>query len=184
MAHVRIEEAAVIMIAFQNEYLTGPLALPGARPAIGAARRLLALARRAKRPVLHIAHRGRSGRCFDCASERGQFVKGLAPRGGEAAIETASPGALSPADLPDWLAGTGAKSLIVAGFMTDVCVSTTAQAARQLDYRVTVDASACATRGLPGLSGWGVDASMLQAVALAELAARNVAIAHGCETLV
>jgi nicotinamidase-related amidase len=183
MASVKIQEAALIMVAFQNEYLHGALALPGARHAIRAAKRLLALARQARCPVLHIAHRGGTGRCFDRDGERGQFVRGLGPRAGEITIETASPGALPAAALPGRLAGSGARSVIVAGFMTDVCVSATAQAARHLEYRVTVVASACATRGLPGVFGGGVDASMLQAAALAELAAQNVDITRGCDAL-
>lgn len=176
MVPAGLEESAAVMIAFQNEYLKGRLALPGAYPAVNAAKHLLAMARRARRPVLHIAHRGHAGGCFDPDGECGQFVEGLVPGADEPVIETAFPGVLPPGALRGWLGGTGARSLILAGFMTDVCVSATARAARRLRYRVTVVASACATRGLPGVLG-GVDASDLQAAALAELAAEDVMIA-------
>lgn len=170
---------ALIMVAFQNEYVDGALALPGAQAALASARRLLTAARIARYPVLHIAHYGEAGDAFDRGSHGGAFVRGFTPLAVETVIETPFPCPLPADHLPEALAATGTASVIVAGFMTDICVTTTAQTARRLGYRVTIEASACATRGLPTLFDCGVDAATLQAAALAELASQNIAITHG-----
>lgn len=179
----RIEDATLIMVAFQNEYVSGSLALPGARCAVEAARHLLDAARSANTPVLHIAHYGVRGQAFDPSSARSGFAHGLSPRKGETVIETPYSCALPAMMLPEHLAAAHRRSVIVAGFMTDLCVSTTAETAQRLHYRVTVDASACATRGLPGIFGKGLDAATMQAAALNDLAARHVLIAEGCAML-
>lgn len=67
---------------------------------------------------------------------------------------------------------TGRKNLIIAGFMTHNCVSSTARAARDLGYAPTIVAAATATRDLPDGKGGLVPAPVLQAASLAALADR------------
>ncbi len=61
-ARRRCRSATLIIIDAQNEYLDGKLALPGAKPAMEALARLLAKARAAGAPVVHVEHKGRAGR--------------------------------------------------------------------------------------------------------------------------
>ena len=145
----KVADAALVLIDFQNEYLSGPLALPDALPAITAAGLLLDLARDAGAPVFHIAHRGRAGGLFDRDHERGQIVSALAPIAAETVVEKGLPNSFADTNLHQLLTETGHKNVIVAGFMTHMCVSSTARGALSLGYRVTIDASACATRDLP-----------------------------------
>jgi len=179
----RVAQAAIVLIDFQNEYLAGPLALPGARPAIAAARRLLDLARQDGAPVLHVAHRGRAGGPFDRAAERGQIVGELAPATGEAVIEKPLPNSFAGTHLQQHLAAIGRKDLILAGFMTHMCVSSTARGAVDLGYRVTIPATACASRDLPGIAGGVVSAQTVHDVALAELADRFAIVAGDVDAL-
>jgi len=55
----------------------------------------------------------------------------------------------------------------LAGFMTHMCVSSTARGAFSLGYRPAVVAGATATRALPGPAGELVSAAALQAASLA-----------------
>lgn len=64
----------------------------------------------------------------------------------------------------------GREELVVVGFMTHMCVSATVRAAKDLGYRSTVVAAACATRDLPGIDGAVVDAASLHRMELAALA--------------
>jgi nicotinamidase-related amidase len=64
------------------------------------------------------------------------------------------------------------ESLIIAGFMTHYCVSSTACATRDLGYGVTIVGGATATRDLPDGKGGIVPASVLQTASLAALADR------------
>ena len=62
--------------------------------------------------------------------------------------------------------------------MTHMCVSSTARAALDHGFRVTIDAAACATRDLPDGRGGQVDAATLNDVALVELSDRFAVIAR------
>jgi nicotinamidase-related amidase len=145
----RLGDACLVLIDLQNEYLSGPIALPGANAAIAVAARLLARARKSGTSVFHVAHRGRPGGLFDRTAERGAIVAALAPRADEPLVEKELPNAFAGTDLQARLTATGRKNIILAGLMTHMCVSSTARAALDLGFRVTIDAASCATRDLP-----------------------------------
>ncbi|WEX76232.1 isochorismatase family protein [Sinorhizobium numidicum] len=175
-----LSEATLILIDYQNEYLAGPLALVGAEAAVERARALLAAARRAGTRIVHVAHKGAPGSFFDRAAERGAFIDTLAPLPTEAIVEKPRPNAFSGTALADLVGPPGAKiagaKIIIAGFMTHNCVSSTARAALDLGYEITIAGDACATRDLPFATGI-VSARDLHVAELAALADR-----HACVT--
>ncbi len=174
----KVAEASLVLIDFQNEYLAGPVAVTQPAAAIDEAVLLLAAARKAGAPVFHIAHRGRSGGLFDRGAERGQIVPQLAPLPGEAVVEKGLPNAFASTDLHERLSATGRKKLILAGFMTHMCISSTSRAALDLGYSTTVVAKACGTRDLPDGKGGHVPAAMIHDVALVELSDRFAVVAR------
>ncbi|WP_375775466.1 cysteine hydrolase family protein [Bradyrhizobium sp. ma5] len=175
----RLGDSCLVLIDIQNEYLAGPLALPDASPAIARATALLARARESGAAIIHIAHKGAPGSLFDRSAERGEIVAPLEPRPGEIVIEKQLPNAFAGTDLNAQLAATGRKELVLAGFMTHMCVSSTARAALDLGYRTTIDADSCATRDLPDGIGGTIAAKLIHDVALAELSDRFAIIARG-----
>ena len=177
-------DACLVLIDLQNEYLAGPIAVREPDAAIANAARLLASARKNGAPIFHIAHKGRPGGLFDRTAERGQIVAQLAPLPDEAIVEKGLPNAFAGTDLQAKLAATGRKNLILAGFMTHMCVSSTARAAVDLGYRVTIDASACGTRDLPDGRGGVVPAATVHDVALVELSDRFAVVAQTNEKMV
>jgi nicotinamidase-related amidase len=179
----KVGAATLVLIDYQNEYVAGPLGLPGAGPAVERAALLLARARDAGAPVIHVVHRGRPGGLFDRNDERGQIIAALAPRAGETVIEKGLPNAFAGTDLHVRLGKAARKDVIVAGFMTHMCVSSTARAALDLGWRVTIDAGACATRDLPDGAGGCIDADVVHRVALVELSDRFAIIARDAEEL-
>jgi len=180
----RLREACLVLIDLQYEYLAGPIALPDAKRAIVNASRLLARARAAGASIFHIAHKGRPGGLFDRRAERGAIVTELAPLEGEPVIEKGLPNAFAGTDLHAQLAATGRKNVILAGFMTHMCISSTARAGLDLGYRITVGANSCATRDLPDGRGGSVPAAAIHDVALVELSDRFAIIARGDDALV
>jgi nicotinamidase-related amidase len=170
-APVPLAEAAVLVIDAQREYLDGKLALPGIRPALAEVRRLVALARGRGRPVIHVRHVGRPGGLFD-------------PTGpGEAVVEKKLPNAFAGTDLDARLRGLGVNKLIVVGFMTHMCVSSTVRAALDFGYSCTVVAGGCATRDLPDGAGGAVPAAVLHRAELAALADRFATVVRDCDGL-
>ena len=175
----KLNEACLVLIDIQNEYCAGPLALPDAQPAIAAAARLLARARESGAAIIHVAHKGRAGSLFDREAARGAIVERLTPLASEPVIEKELPNAFAGTDLQARLAATDRKNIVLAGFMTHMCVSSTARAALDLGFRTTVDADACATRDLPDGLGGTLNARTIHEVALAELSDRFAIIARG-----
>jgi nicotinamidase-related amidase len=174
----KLSESCLVLIDLQNEYRAGPIALPGADAAIAAAKRLLDHARASGTQVLHVAHRGKPGGLFDRDGERGAIVTALAPLSGEPVIEKGLPNAFAGTGLKARLDAAGRKNLVLAGLMTHMCVSSTARAALDLGFRVTIDAESCATRDLPDGRGGTIPAATIHDVALAELADRFAIIAR------
>ncbi|MGY4480473.1 cysteine hydrolase family protein [Bradyrhizobium sp. USDA 3364] len=172
-------DSCLVLIDIQNEYLAGPLALPDAGPAIARATALLNRARESGTKIIHIAHKGAPGSLFDRSAERGAIVAPLTPRPGEIVIEKQLPNAFAGTELNAQLAATGRKELVLAGFMTHMCVSSTARAALDLGFRTTIDADSCATRDLPDGTGGTIAAKLIHHVALAELSDRFAIIARG-----
>jgi nicotinamidase-related amidase len=174
----KISEASLVLIDLQNEYLAGPIALGGAEAAVANSARLLASARHAGSPIFHVAHRGKAGGLFDRNAERGAIAASVAPLAAEPVIEKELPNAFAGTDLRDRLSAAGRKNIILAGFMTHMCISSTARAALDLGFRVTIDASACATRDLPDGRGGTIEARTVHDVALVELSDRFAIIAR------
>jgi nicotinamidase-related amidase len=93
------------------------------------------------------------------------------------------PNAFAGTELHALLTKAGRKELVLVGFMTHMCVSSTARAALDLGYRVTIDAAACGTRDLPDGAGAAIPAATVHAVALAELADRFAIIARDADEI-
>lgn len=166
----RLADATLLIIDAQNEYRSGDLRLPGIEPAAAQIHRLLEAARAAGAPVVHVRHIGVPGYLFDPQGPRGAILEELAPLPGEAVVDKPLPNAFAHSELDAVLRGLGREELVVVGFMTHMCVSATVRAAKDLGYRSTVVAAACATRDLPGIDGAVVDAASLHRMELAALA--------------
>lgn len=162
----------------ERKYLEGPLGLPGMLPAVERAALLLARARDAGTPVEHVAYAGRPGGLFDRGAARGRTIEALAPHTGETVIEKGLPNAFAGTDLHAVLERAARKDIVVAGFMTHMCASSTARAALDLGWRVMIDALACATRDLPDGRGGRVGADAVHEVALVELSDRSAIVAR------
>ncbi|MGQ3352987.1 MAG: cysteine hydrolase family protein [Phreatobacter sp.] len=167
----KLSESILVLIDIQNEYLDGPIALPGASAAVAKAADLLARARKAGAKIVHVAHKGGKGSLFDREGHRGAIVDAVAPVAGEAVVEKPRPNAFSGTDLAD-LVGAPSAPLVIVGFMTHMCVSSTARAALDLGYQTAIAADACATRDLPTPAGDVIDAARLHEAELAALADR------------
>ncbi len=167
-----LDSSALLLIDMQNEYVDGRLPLPGVQAALAQGRLLLDKARAVGRPVIHVRHAGRAGGLFDPATPAYAIADSVAPAAGEVIVDKPLPNCFAKTDLQAKLEALGVKSLVVAGFMTHMCVSSTVRAALDLGYGCTVAADACGTRDLPDGSGGVVPAAELHRAELAGLADR------------
>ncbi|MBS1882159.1 MAG: cysteine hydrolase [Actinobacteria bacterium] len=162
-----LSASTLVLIDAQRTYTTGPLELDGIGASIDHAAELLARARAAGAPVVHVQHDAGEGSLFDVGAESGAIVEALAPREDEATVVKAHPNSFFDTGL-EQLLGDRSRPLVIAGFMTHMCVDATSRAAFDLGYSVNVVAAATATRPLPGLAG-EVPAATVKSAALAAL---------------
>jgi nicotinamidase-related amidase len=178
-----LSNSAVVMIDAQMEYVTGLLPLDGVETALEEGGRLLAAARQAGRPIIHVQQKGRPGGLFDPEGPSFPIAGAVAPQGGEPVVVKGLPNAFSGTELEDVLKEAGAESVIFAGFMTHMCVSSTVRNALDRGVACTVLASACATRDLPDGRGGVVTAAELHRAELAALSDRFCPIAENLANL-
>ena len=164
-----LSKSALIMIDCQTTYRQGIMQLEGVEPALQVCAELLERARVAGSPIIHIRHDAGVGSPYDVRAEVGQIASIVAPRDGEPVITKLYPSSFEKTDLDARLKAYGVTDLVLAGFMTHVCVNSTARAAFNHGYRPSVVASATATRSLPKVGGGSLSASDVHTVALAAL---------------
>ena len=164
-----LAESTLVMIDFQNTYTRGPLELDGVTAALEEGAALLDRARTAGIPVIHIQHDAGEGTPYDVRAEIGAIADPVAPRPGEPVIVKNHPNSFLGTDLDERLKAGGSRPLVLAGFMTHMCVNSTARGAFNLGYAPTVIAAATATRSLP-VTGQVVSAESLQIASLAAMA--------------
>ena len=168
--HSRLGASTLVLIDIQNEYFDGPLKLTGVEAAAQAAAGLLIRARALGTPVIHVRHRGKPGGAFDPGGGGFPIAAAAAPAGDETVIDKVLPNAFAGTDLKATLDATGKRELVLAGFMTHMCVEATARSALDHGYKATVIAAATATRDLPDpVGGSGIPAAEVQRNALAAL---------------
>jgi nicotinamidase-related amidase len=168
-APAKLADSTLIMIDFQNTYTRGPLELDGVASALEEGAALLDRARSAGIPVIHVQHDGGEGSLYDIRADVGAISGPVAPRAGETVIVKNHPNSFIGTELDERLTAGGAKNLVLAGFMTHMCINSTARGAFNLGYAPTVVAAATATRPLP-VTGEVVSAAALQIASLAALA--------------
>jgi nicotinamidase-related amidase len=167
---VSLSESTLILIDCQNTYTRGVMELEGVQEALDEAAALLDRARSLGIPIIHIQHDDGPDSLYDIEGESGAIVSRVAPRNGEPVVVKNYPNSFVQTDLDEVLKTSNASNLVLAGFMTHMCVNSTARGAFNLGYAPTVVAAATATRALPGLSDDPVSAEVMQAASLASMA--------------
>ncbi len=175
-----LADTSLVIIDAQGDYHSGRLPLPGIDRALANIAALLNRARGAGTPIFHVKQLGQAGSLFD--GDGGAILPQAAPAPGEPIVTKRLPNAFAGTELHDLLQKTGRRNLILAGFMTHMCISASARAGLDLGYHVNVVADATATRALPACDGGApIPANMVQRTALAELADRFAAIVTSAE---
>lgn len=164
-----VSGSALILIDCQNTYREGVMELEGVEPALAACQVLLKRYRDAGRPVIHIQHDAGAGSPYDLNDRLGAIADVVAPQAGESVVIKAYPSSFEKTNLDALLRELGVEEVTLGGFMTHVCVNSTARAAFNHGYRATVVGNATATRSLPNPVGADISASDLHEASLAAL---------------
>ncbi|MFF4380923.1 isochorismatase family protein [Kitasatospora sp. NPDC001547] len=159
-------DSTLIMIDYQNTYVRGVMELEGWREALDAGADLLARARAAGATVIHVVNDGGEGTPYDVRAEIGHIHPSVAPGEGERVVVKRAPDGFVGTDLGELVDAAGHRDVVLAGFMTHMCVAFTTAGAFLRGNRPTVVAAACATRPLES-AGTALTAAQVHRAALA-----------------
>jgi nicotinamidase-related amidase len=167
--HASLKDSALVMVDCQNTYREGVMQLTHVEPAILEAQKLLNKARDLGIPIIHIQHDAGPGTPYDIRARIGAIADEVAPQNGEAVVVKQYPNAFWHTPLEAQLKSLNIEHIVLAGFMTHMCINSTARGAFNLGFKPTVVANACATRSLVGPQGKVIDAQIMHDSALAAI---------------
>jgi len=164
---------ALVVIDAQQEYFAplGKVVLPGGPAAATQIARTLGWARGAGVPVAHIVHESRKpgAAIFVPGSPALAIHPDATPAAGEPVMTKHLPGSFTGTALEAWLRARGVERVVLAGFMTQMCVDTTARQAAHLGFGVTVLADATAAMAVKAPDGAPIPADQVHRTHLGSL---------------
>jgi nicotinamidase-related amidase len=168
-----MDKTALVIIDVQQEYFApeGRLPLPQGPEAVKQIVRALGWAGDRRLPVLHVVHESRkpNAHIFAPGSPGLAIHPDVVPAPGEPIIQKHLPGAFTGTSLEDELRTRGIEQLVVAGFMTQMCVDTTTRQAAHLGYKVTVLSDATAAMDVKDPDGRVIPADAVHRTHLGSL---------------
>ncbi|EAW12074.1 putative isochorismatase family hydrolase [Aspergillus clavatus NRRL 1] len=164
-----VKDSTLIIIDAQNEYATGLLKTVNVSETRKAIANLLAKYRAGGdgKNIVHVVHETPQGApLFTPGTELAKEFDELTPQAGEKVVTKNHPSSFAHTDLDDYLKGLGevGKKIVLVGYMSHGCVSSTARAGSERGYDVVIARDAVGDRDIPG-----VKADTLVSVALSEL---------------
>jgi nicotinamidase-related amidase len=152
-----MEPTALVVIDVQQEYFAdiGKVVLPHGPAAAEKIASTLAWARAQNVPVIHVVHESRKPNpaTFAPGSATLEIHPLAAPVDGEAVLTKHLPGSFTGTSLEQRLREQGIERVILSGFMTQMCVDTTARQAAHLGFKVIVLSDATAAMDVKGPDG-------------------------------
>jgi len=167
-----MDKTALVIIDVQQEYFAGGrLPLPQGPEAVKQIVRALGWARDRRRPIFHVVHESRKANAtiFAPGSPGLAIHPDVTPAPGEPIIQKHLPGAFTATSLGDELQKRGVEQLVIAGFMTQMCVDTTTRQAAHLGYKVTVLSDATAAMDVKDPDGRVIPAEAVHRTHLGSL---------------
>lgn len=141
---------ALIIIDIQNFYFPGGrLPLQGGEAASLNAKKILEAFRAKKWPVIHVRHLSKGVAESALATDsQWAFQTNVTPIAGEPVVTKREVNAFRGTNLLDMLKELKAKTLVIIGMQTHMCLEAAVRAAADFGFDVVVAEDACATRDL------------------------------------
>jgi nicotinamidase-related amidase len=170
-ADLSLERPVLLIIDIQNFYFEGGrIPLSGPIEASLQAKSMLEAFRAKKLPVVHIQHMPKGIEKFEAGKTDPQYAihPNVAPAVGETVVVKHYANSFRETDLADILKKLGAKTLVITGMQTHMCVEAATRHGADLGYDIVLVDDACATRDLK-YGGAVVPAKAVHAAVLAAM---------------
>lgn len=168
----KLSDSVLIIVDAQKEYTEGILPLADINKSTKALSTFLNKLRNMNIPIIHVIQIGMpGGKIMDSTGKMVEIIDDVKPVEGEYIVEKKLPSSFKGTILQEILEKLGKKDLIVAGYMTHMCLNSTVRDAAELGYRCTVVEELTTTRDLP-YKNTVIPADIVKKVHLAALADR------------
>ena len=139
---------ALVLVDAQQGLLDGEAAIPDAASVIDRLAELLAAARSAGTPIIHLQNDGAPGSLDEPGTPGWLIYPKLAPISGELLLRKTRDDGFDGTELEDILARRGVTRIAVAGLLSEMCVSATVRGALARGFHVVLVHDAHATYNL------------------------------------
>jgi len=171
MPEINVTGRALLVIDVQNEYFTGkmPITYPAGRLAkvLGA----MDAARAHGVPVVAIQHASAQADAavFRKGSKEWELHAEVAARPRDVLIHKSLPGSFTGSKLEVWLRERGVETVVIAGYMTQMCCDTTARQAMHLGFGVEFLSDATGTLAIKNAAGTVSDEELHRVILVTQL---------------
>jgi nicotinamidase-related amidase len=157
---------ALLVIDVQNEYFTGKLPITYPQGSLQNVLRAMDAARTAGVPVVAIQHAAPQpdATVFRKGSPEWELHPEVAARPHDALIHKSLPGSFTGTNLEAWLRERGIGTVVIAGYMTQMCCDTTARQALHLGWKVEFLSDATGTLAQNNAAGSIADSDLHRAI--------------------
>jgi nicotinamidase-related amidase len=164
---------ALLVIDVQNDYFSGLHTITHPADSYAGIQRAMDVAHAAGLPIAvvqHVAPESALG-AFRRGTEGGEIAEAVARRPHDVVIEKQLPGSFSGTTLEEWLRARNVDTLVICGYMTQMCCDTTSRQALELGFAVEFLSDATGTHAFTNAGG-SVTAEELHRAALVTQAMR------------
>ncbi len=146
---------ALLVIDVQNEYFTGQLPVSYPENSFQNLLKVMDSALAHKIPVVVVQHTTpqENSKTFRKGSAEWSLHPEIAARKYEHYVEKALPGSFTGTDLESWLREQGIDTVVISGYMTQMCCDTTARQALHLGFAVEFLSDATGTLQISNYAG-------------------------------
>jgi nicotinamidase-related amidase len=167
-----MKKRALIVIDVQNEYFDGrlPISDPSPTSSLASIGRAMDAASRSGVPVIVVRHgdTNRDAEIFRVGSHAWELHPEVDRRPRDHLVEKTLPGSFTQTPLGDILAAAGVDTVTIAGYMTHMCVDTTAREAAHRGLSVEILNDATGTLALSNSGGSATGEELHRATLVAQ----------------
>lgn len=156
---------ALLVIDVQNEYFTGKLPVTHPPGSLNNITAMMDCAKKKAIPIVAVQHSApQESPVFRKGSEGWNLHPEIASRPHDHLIEKTLPGSFTGTDLESWLREKQIDTLVITGYMTQMCCDTTARQAFHLGFAVEFISDATGTLSIANDAGRVTDEELHRAI--------------------
>lgn len=157
---------ALLVIDVQNEYFTGKLPVSYPAGSLDNILQAMDVAQAQELPVVVVQHTSpqENAATFRKGSAEWELHAEIAKRSGDLLIEKNLPGSFTGTNLEEWVRQHEIDTLVIAGYMTQMCCDTTARQALHLGFSVEFLSDATGTLAIKNNAGSVTDEELHRAI--------------------